>query len=212
MGFILGEIDRAADVLNLTDGYAAVKQRSDAAQRVLAHTVAEQVGARIDEDRTADTVLPVVVMREAAGGSLNPADDDRHITIGLTDAVTIDDHSAVGPLACLAACRIPVVAAALFRRRIVRNHRIDIARVDEKAQPRTAERGERRTGAPIGLRQNRHTKARRFKHAGNDRRAERRMIDVCVAGDKHEVGRIPAARLHILTADRQKAHDDAAPF
>lgn len=67
MGFILGEIDRAADVLNLTDGYATVKQRSDAAQRVLAHTVAEQVGARIDEDRTADTVLPVVVMLRSGG-------------------------------------------------------------------------------------------------------------------------------------------------
>ena len=206
MRLILRKIRRAAHILYFPHGDAAVEQRGDAAQRVLAHPVAEQVGARIDEDRAADAVLPVIVMREPAGGSLDAADDNRHVAVRFADAVAVDDHGAVGTPARPAAGGIPVVAASLLSGGIMRDHRIDVARVDEEAQPRAAERLERRAAFPVGLRENRYAEARRLKNAGDDRRAERGVIDVRVAGDEYEIGRVPAAGAHVRGAYRQKGH------
>ena len=94
---------------------------------------------------------------------------------------------------------------ALFGDRIVGNHRVDVAAVDENGIARPSHREEIRLRAEIRLGQDCDAEAGVLQHTGDDRRAERRMIQIRIAGHQQEVAVIPAARDHIFFGNRQKA-------
>ena len=60
------EIDSSAHVAYLLDGHALVKQSRDAEQDILAHSVGKYICAAIHQNRAADVVRPIVVVRKAA--------------------------------------------------------------------------------------------------------------------------------------------------
>ena len=90
-------------------------------------------------------------MREAAQAGLQAADIDWGVREGAPREHGIDGHGAVRALAAHAARGVGVVVAALFGRRVVRNHRVDVAGVDEHGVARPAHGGEVVFVAEVGL-------------------------------------------------------------
>ena len=73
-----------------------------------------------------------------------------------------------------------------------------------KAQPRPAHGAEGLRVVPVRLREHGHAQALGLEHAADDRRAEARMIDICVAADDERIVPPPAALVHLLGGDGQK--------
>ncbi len=197
----IGDDRRAADAA----------QRLSVAQAVcgfecgaLAHAVDKNVGARIENDAPAHLVVPVIVMRKPAERGLHPAEQDRNAGERLPRAVGIHGAGAVGPQPGLPSGRIEILAAALFCRRVVRHHAVEIARADENAEFRPPHRLEGGSIVPRGLREHRHAVARVLQQPPDDGRAERRVIDIGVARHKQYIVPVPAAREHVRARYGQK--------
>ena len=69
----------AADIAHLGNRDLLFKPPCYLALGVLCHAVNEHVRARIDEDRAAHLVVPIVIVRKAPQRGLKAADDYRHI-------------------------------------------------------------------------------------------------------------------------------------
>ncbi len=69
-------VNGTVDVGDLVHGQSSVERVGDLDDRVLAHAVDEDVGARIEQHRALELVLPVVVMGQATQTCLDAADDD----------------------------------------------------------------------------------------------------------------------------------------
>ena len=89
---------------------------------VLAHAVDEKVRAGIRQNGGTHSVIPVIVVGKAAQRSLQPADDDGDIAVGLSDQPAVDDGGAVGPQPCPAAGGIKILAAQAAGGGIVGDH------------------------------------------------------------------------------------------
>lgn len=70
---------------------------------MLAHAVDEDVGARVEQYRALELVLPVVVVGQATQARLDAADDDGGVLERLTDEVAVDRDGTVGAVTLLAA-------------------------------------------------------------------------------------------------------------
>ena len=191
--------------MNLFDRHTAIKQLCDAHHRLFSHAVHQKIGSGIHQDTSSDTVLPVVIVRHAAQRGLKATDENRHVAIGLSNAIAIDNDRTVGTVSHFPTGRIIVIAALFTRHGIVCHHRIDVSRADQKAQSRAAVLPEGICAFIIRLRKHGDPKARILQHPRDDRRAEGGVIYVGVAADVDEIGSIPAKRLHVGATDRQKA-------
>ena len=143
-------------------------------------------------------------MRKAAQAGFDAAEVDRHIRERAPRKHGIHGHRAVRPLARLAARGVGVVRAALFGGRVVRDHRVDVAAVDEHRIARTAHLDKVVLIVEIRLAEDRDLVARVLQNARDDRRAERGMVDIGVAGHEQEIAVVPAAIVHILFGNREK--------
>ena len=170
--FLCAEIDRTADIADLFDRNPAVKQFGKADEDRLTHAVGQNIRAGIDEDRAANTVIPIVVMCKTAQRCFQSSENDRHITERLTDAVAVDDDGAVGTIAHLSAGRVVVIASFAFGRSIMCDHRVDVASRDEKSESGSAEALEIIGRFIVRLTQHGNTVALCLQYTGNDRRAE----------------------------------------
>ena len=197
----LCEVDRSAHVADLANGHASVEQTGDAKKDILAHAVGQEVGAAIHENGAAHLVVPVIVMRKAAERRLKTADHDRHVAKGLANAVAVHDHGAVGALAHHASGGVIVKAALLAGGGVMRHHAVDVAGRDEKAETGLSEFPEGVAAFVIGLGENGHAEAGVLQHAGDDGHAKGGVVHVGVTRDVYKVGSIPAACLHIGTAE-----------
>lgn len=92
----VGAVDGAVDIRNLVDGQPGIERVGDLDDRVLAHAVDEDVGARVEQYRALELVLPVVVVGQAAQACLDAADDDGGILKRLTDEVAVDRDGTIG--------------------------------------------------------------------------------------------------------------------
>ena len=190
---------------------ADAAQRFSVAQAVcglercaLTHAVDENVGTRIENDAAAHLIVPVIVMRKPAERGLHPAEQDRDAGERLPRTVGVNSAGAVGPQPGLSSRRVKILAATLFRRRIVRHHAVQIACADENAELRPPHRFKRRGVVPRGLREHRHAVARVLEQPPDDGRAERRVIHVGVARHEQYIIPVPAAREHIRARYGQK--------
>ena len=199
------DVARAGDVRHRAHGLLFLQPVSDLDRRGLAHAVDQQVGRGVKEDGAAHLIVPVIVVREAAQARLERAEDDRHIGAeGLACAVAVDDGRAVRPTAGALAGGVKILAAAALGRRVVRDHGVEIAGADEYAQPRPAHGAEGLRVVPVRLCEHGYTQTFGLEHAADDRRAEARVIDICVAADDERVVPPPAALVHLLGGDGQK--------
>jgi hypothetical protein len=73
------------------------------------------------------------------------------------------------------------VGTALFGYGVMSHHGVDVSAVHQKSQPGLAEPLEILGGAIVGLGDDGHGKALRLQHAGNDRRAKGRVVNVGVS-------------------------------
>ena len=204
-GGVTRDVARSGDVRHRAHGLLFLQPVSDLDRRGLAHAVDQQVGRGVEEDGAADGIVPVIVVGEAAQARLERAEDDRHVGAeGLARAVAVDDGRAVGPAAGALAGGVKILAAAALGRRVVRDHGVEIARADEHAQPRPAHGAEGLRVVPVRLREHGHAQALGLEHAADDRRAEARVVDICVAADDERIVPPPAALVHLLGGDGQK--------
>ena len=89
-------VNGAVDIGDLIDRQSRVERVGDLDDRVLAHTVDEDVGARVEQYRALELVLPVVVVGQTAQARLDAADDDRSVLERLADEVAVDRDGTVG--------------------------------------------------------------------------------------------------------------------
>ena len=179
-----------------------LQRLGDGDDGLLAHAVAHEVGAGVEQDRAAQLVVPVVVVREPAQRRLDAAQDDRGVLECAPDEVAVDDARVVGAQPHLAAGRVRIGLAAVLGDGVVVDHRVHVARGHEKAELRFAEHGDAARVAPVGLRDHAHLEAMRLEEARDDRHAKRGVVDVRVAAHVHEVDAVPAARFHLLSVRR----------
>lgn len=110
-----GAVDGAIDIGNLIDGQSSVERVGDLDDRVFAHAVDEEVGARVEQYRALELVLPVVVVGQAAQACLDATDNDGSVLERLTDKVAVDRDGTIGTAPLLAAGGI----ASVWRRCLV---------------------------------------------------------------------------------------------
>ena len=89
---------------------------------VLAHAVDEKVRAAFRQNGGTHSVIPVIVVGKAAQRSLQPADNDGDIAVGLANEAAVDDGGAVGAQPCPAAGGVEILAAQAAGGGIVGDH------------------------------------------------------------------------------------------
>ena len=197
-------VNGAVDIGDLIDGQPRVERVGDLDNRVLAHAVDEDVGARVEQYRALELVLPVVVVGQAAQACLDAADDDGSVLERLADEVAIDRDGSVGTAPLLAAGGVGVGVAAVLGHRIVVDHGVHVAGTDEKAQARLAEHRDAGGVGPVGLADDTHLVAVRVKDAADDSHAKAGMVHVGVTADVDKVALVPAARIHVGATDGEE--------
>ena len=196
---------RAANICQGIRLFTLGEPARNLARGIFAHAVDKKVCLRVEDERAADLIVPVVVVGKAAQARLQSADDDGDVAEGLAAAVGVHDGRAVGPQAHPVAGGVEVLRAALFCRRVVRDHRVDVAAADHHAVARTAHRAEGIRAVPVRLGEHGYAVALVLQHACDDRRAEARVVDIRVRRDDKEVIVVPAALDHLVLRDRQKS-------
>ena len=194
-------VNGAVDIGNLIDGQSGVERVGDLDDRVLAHAVDEDVGARVEQYRALELVLPVVVVGQAAQARLDAADDDGGVLERLADEVAIDRDGSVGTAPLLATGGIGVGVAAVLGHRIVVDHGVHVAGADEKAQAWLAEHGDAGGVGPVGLADDANFVAVCVEDAADDGHAKAGVVHVSVAADVDKVTLVPAARIHVGATD-----------
>ena len=206
-----GAVDGAVDIGDLVHGQSRVERVGDLDDRVLAHAVDEDVGARVEQHRALEFVLPVVVVGQATQACLDATDNDGGVLERLADEVAVDRDGTVGAVTLLAAGGIGVGVAAVLGHRIVVDHGVHVAGADQKAQARLAEHRDAGGVGPVGLADDAHLVAVRVEYAADDGHAKAGVVHVGVAADVDEVALVPAARVHIGAADGEELVAARAP-
>ena len=206
-----GAVDGAVDIGDLVDGQSRVERVGDLDNRVLAHAVDEDVGARVEQHRALELVLPVVVVGQTAQARLDAADNDGSVLERLTDEVAVDRDGSIGAVPLLAAGGIGIGAAAVLGHRIVVDHGVHVAGADEKAQAWLAEHGDTGGVGPVGLADDTHLVAMCIEHAADDGHAKTGVVHIGVATDVDKVALVPAACIHVSAADGEELVAARAP-
>ena len=137
-------------------------------------------------------------MRQATQARLNAAQNNGRVLVRASYEVAVHRRGMVRAPIGRATWRIGILAAWNLVYGVMIHHGIHIARRNEKAQARLAEYIHAFRVAPVGLRDNAHLVAMRLEHARNNRHAERRLVDVCIAAHVSEIDAIPAASAHVV--------------
>jgi len=90
-------------------------------------------------------------MSKAAEARFNAADNDRNISVDITDTFTVNINGTIGSLPALAAGRVGVFASRFLCTRVMIHHGIHVSGIHKKAKPGFAENFERFSTFPIGL-------------------------------------------------------------
>ena len=191
-------VDRPANVANFRNFLARGQTTQDFEERTLAHPVNEEVALRIERDRAADFIAPIIVMREAAQRRFDAAGQNRNARKRLASALAVGERRAVGALADFSARRVGVVVADFAVRRVVVQHRVHVPGANAESDARTAEAAEVDDVVPVRLTQNGDAEPVRLDNASEKPGGETRVVDVSVAGNKDDVDFVPTAFLHFF--------------
>ena len=204
-------VNGAVDIGDLIDGQPCVECVGDLDNRVLAHAVDEDVGARVEQHRALELVLPVVVVGQATQACLDATDNDGGVLKRLADEVAVDRDGSVGAVPLLATGGIGVGMATVLGHRIVVDHGVHVAGADQKAQARLTEHRDAGGVGPVGLADDAHFVAVRVEDAADDGHTKAGVVHVGVAADVDKVALVPAARIHVGAADGEELIAARAP-
>ena len=149
---LCAKIDTASLVSDFLDRNSAVKKLGKGENNALAHSIGQNVCARVYKHGATDFVVPIVVVCKSTKRRLKSAYDNRHIAIRLSYAVTVNYNGTVRALAHFAPRGIVIIRALLLRGGIVRNHTVNVACAYQKAKSRLAKALELLARFVIGLR------------------------------------------------------------
>jgi len=169
------------------------------------HAVEQVVGLGVEEDRAAHPVVPGVVMGNAAQAGLDPTQHQRRGSFEmLADQVGVGKHRPVRSASVLPARGVVIGFAALARGGAVGNHGIDRAASDAPEQRGFAETGDVVLRLEIGLGNDSDPEAVPDQEFANHSHADKRRVDVGVAGDEDDVEPIPAQLSHFFSGAGEK--------
>jgi hypothetical protein len=191
------------EVTELLDRPSGREPTGDLEDRPLPHPKGDEIGLRVEQDRPANRVAPVVVVGDPAERGLHPAGHQRHAGKCLPRPLTIGEGRPVRPPADLAIGRVGVVVADLPIGGVVVDHRVHVARRDPEEESRPAEGPPGLAAPPVRLGEHRNTKPRRLEQPGEQPIGEARVIDVGVACHEHHVDLVPPPGEHLLAGHRQ---------
>ena len=192
--FVASEaVDRPANVANRADFFSGGQTAQDFEERAFSHPVNEEVALRVERDRAADFIAPIVVVREAAQRRFDAAGQDRDARKRLASALAVGERRAVGTFADFTARSVSVVVADFVIRRVMVQHRVHIPGANAERDARTSEAAEIDDVVPVRLAQNGDAEPVRFDNASEKTGGETRVVDVSVAGNKDDVDFVPTA-------------------
>ncbi len=172
----------------------------------LSFTVAvhQQVGLRIEQNRAANLLRPVVEVRDPAQRGFYAADDDRNVLETLPCALRIDDDRPVRPAAALAARRVGVIAPYAAIGGVAVDHGVHVSGGDAEEQVGSPECGKGLSAVPVRLRDDADPETLGFQYPADDGHAEAGVIDVGVTAHQDDVAAVPAQRLHLRARHGQE--------
>src|SRR5471032_1344769 len=194
----------AAHVGDVFDLVTVGQTLGDFDNRTLGVAVEQDVGAGVDQDRVTYPVLPVIVMSDAAQGSFDATEDNRHVFVGFFTALAVDQARAVRTFARHATGGVGVIGTDFLVGGIAVDHRVHVAGRDTEEQVRLTELHEVVFGLPVRLGNDPDAEALGLQQPADDRHTERRMVNVCITGDDDDVAGIPAELIHLLPAHGQE--------
>ena len=199
------EIDGLGDGAQLIKRGATFELAAYLHNRTLAHAIDDKVGARVAEDASAQTVLPVVIVGEASQRSLDATQHHGHIGIELFEYLGIHYRGIVGAHTMTTARSIGIVATQTTVRRIAVDHRVHGSRRDGEEETRTTQLLEITViTMPVGLGNEGHAIALRLEHTTDDGSAKRGVVDVGITREKDYVQLIPTTQLTFLLGSWEK--------
>ena len=193
-----------AQIGDVLDLFALAESMCDLDDLALSIAVDEQVRLRIQQDRAAHFLGPVIEMRDATQAGFDAADHDRYVAVRFAHALRIHDDGSIGTFAAFAAGRVGVIAADAAIRGVAIHHRIHVAAGHAEEQIRFAEPLEVLFRMPVGLRDDADAKSLSFEDPADDGHAEARMIHVGIACHDDDVAAVPPEHVHFLARHRQE--------
>src|SRR5690606_15798389 len=103
-----GRAAHVPDLVGALPGREPVRNLDDLPLAVAEY---EEIRLRVEQDRAAHLLLPVVEVRDAPEAGLDSADHDRHVGIGFARTLRVDEDGPVRTLSADSARRVRVVAA-----------------------------------------------------------------------------------------------------
>ena len=165
---------------------AGTQSGDDLTHRRLAHAVYQHIGLGVGHDGGLELVFPVVVVSHTTHGGLHATEHHGGTGEGPACHLGVDHCGMVGATSRNPAGAVHIVLPAMPGRRVVGEHRVQVARRDAHEEPRCSHALDRLDVLPVGLGDNAHAQAHVFQDPPNHRRAERRMIDIRITGnDEH---------------------------
>ena len=201
---VLEGVGGAAHVAQVAYGLAGGEAACDLPDGALAHAEDQQVCLAVEQDRAAQLIHPVVVVRDAAQRGLDTAEHDRETRERLAAEVRVDDGGPVRTAVGLASRAVLVLAPHLLLCGELVQHRVEVARAHTDEQPRPAHARDVLGPLPVGLGDEAHLVTAALEEASDQHGTKRRVVDVGVPTDNQDVELVPAAGLHVLPTGRQK--------
>ena len=129
---------RAANICQGIDLFTLCESTCDRARGIFAHAVDKKVCLRVENERTAHLVVPVVIVSEPAQGCLQSPDDQGDIPVHLPDLLTVHQYRPIRSLAGFAPWGIGILRAFPFGGSVMCHHGVDVAGGHQKsrAKPR----------------------------------------------------------------------------
>ena len=181
-----------------------IQSLSDLQNRVLPHSIGNEIGAAVHEQGSSQAVAPIVIMRHPPEGCFDPAHYDRCLLIDRADQIAVYHRSPVRAKPHHAARAVGIHFSALFRDGIMVHHGVHVSGRDQEPKAGLSEYRDAGGILPVGLRQDADLEPMSLQHPRQDRRAEGRMIHIGIPGHKYKVRLQDPSLFHVPARDRKK--------
>ena len=166
--------------------------------------VQQQITLAIDNNRAANFIRPIIIMRDTAQGAFDSAQDHWGVFKRFFTALCVNNCSAIGALATNIARCVSIIATHFAISGVAINHRIHVASGHAKKQVWLAKGFKRLSTLPIRLGNNADPKTLIFEHPPDHGHTKAGMINIGITRDNNDVTAIPPELSHLVATHRQK--------
>ena len=202
IGSVSGLKDRSPDKSHVPDIQAGIQGIRDFHNTVLSHSIGDKIRSRIQQDRPAYLVRPVIVMAQTAQAGFDPSDNDGRVFISPADQIAVDNDRVVRPSAHNAAGTIGVLLPVTAGDGIMVDHGIHIAGGDQETQTGFSQYPDTFRVFPVRLADHAHCIAMGLQDPADNGAAEAGMVHVGIPADIYKIQPVQAGFFHILSIHR----------